>query len=194
MRRGVKARCGFCHIMKKVTKSRRSGFSPSLCVSHPDVSKGRQNHCSEVVPGFAMLARAKHAFDPPTHPTPSCGGHAPAMGPARNFTESLTPDPELENSQGSNSAVNTMFALGQLVLIYQMDLFRKMFRPRYPSSNALRHERRPSAMIYWMDSGGGTKSPFSDAQCVHAYRRQEKYRCDFADSHQRKSPLERRSE
>jgi hypothetical protein len=24
------------------------------------------------------------------------------MGPARNFTESLTPDPELENSQGQD--------------------------------------------------------------------------------------------
>ena len=36
--------------------------------------------------------------------TPSCGGHAPTaertMDPVRMFTESLTPRPELENSQG----------------------------------------------------------------------------------------------
>src|SRR5664279_2124690 len=44
------------------------------------------------------------------HPAPSCGGHAPTaertMDPARNikkrnFTESLTPDPELENKPRS---------------------------------------------------------------------------------------------
>jgi hypothetical protein len=38
--------------------------------------------------------------------TPSCGGLAPTaertMDPARIFTESLTPRPELENSQGQN--------------------------------------------------------------------------------------------
>ena len=38
------------------------------------------------------------------HPTPSCGGHVPTaertLDPARIFTESLTPGPELENSLG----------------------------------------------------------------------------------------------
>ena len=38
------------------------------------------------------------------HPTPSCGGHVPiaerTLDPARIFTESLTPGPELENTLG----------------------------------------------------------------------------------------------
>ena len=50
---------------------------------------------------------ALHTLIHQRHPAPSCGGHAPTaertMDPARNlkktnFTESLTPDPELENS------------------------------------------------------------------------------------------------
>src|SRR5262249_23521080 len=47
---------------------------------------------------------ALHTLIHQRHLTPSCGGHAPTaertMGPARMFTESLTPRPELENSQG----------------------------------------------------------------------------------------------
>ena len=42
------------------------------------------------------------------HPTPSCGGHVPTaertLDPARIFTESLTPGPELENSLGRDAA------------------------------------------------------------------------------------------
>jgi hypothetical protein len=40
---------------------------------------------------------ALHALSHQRHPAPSCGGHAL---PRREFTESLTPDPELEHSEG----------------------------------------------------------------------------------------------
>ena len=63
----------------------------------------------EVVPGFAMPARAKRALhiDPPTSPSAimrrACPYRGENHGPGKelqkeNFTESLTPDPELENS------------------------------------------------------------------------------------------------
>jgi hypothetical protein len=58
----------------------------------------------------SRLDRAKRAshIDPPTrHPAPSCGRHVltaeRTLDPARMFTQSLTPGPELENSQGQNS-------------------------------------------------------------------------------------------
>lgn len=45
------------------------------------------------------------------HPTPSCGGHVPTaertLDPARMFVESLTLDPELENSQGHSRPTNS---------------------------------------------------------------------------------------
>jgi hypothetical protein len=47
---------------------------------------------------------ALHTLIRQRHLTPSCGGHAPTaertMDPARIFSESLTPRPELENRQG----------------------------------------------------------------------------------------------
>ena len=47
---------------------------------------------------------ALHTLIHQRHLTPSCGGHAPTaertLNPARMFMESLTPGPELENSQG----------------------------------------------------------------------------------------------
>ena len=47
---------------------------------------------------------ALHTLIHQRHLTPSCGGRAPTaertLNPARMFTESLTPGPELENSQG----------------------------------------------------------------------------------------------
>jgi hypothetical protein len=46
---------------------------------------------------------ALHTLIHQRHLRPSCGGHAPTaertLNPARMFTESLTPRPELENSQ-----------------------------------------------------------------------------------------------
>ena len=53
---------------------------------------------------------ALHTLIHQRHLTPSCGGHAPTaertLNPARMFTESLTPGPELENSEGmSGTAV-----------------------------------------------------------------------------------------
>jgi hypothetical protein len=51
-------------------------------------------------------ANALHTLIRQRHPTPSCGGHAPTaertLDPARMFTESLTPAPELENDQDLN--------------------------------------------------------------------------------------------
>src|SRR5262249_45545123 len=58
-------------------------------------------------PGFCDARKAQNALHTLIHQrrlTPSCGGLAPTaertMDPARIFTESLTPRPELENSQG----------------------------------------------------------------------------------------------
>src|SRR5262245_33496736 len=49
---------------------------------------------------------ALHTLIHQRHLTPSCGGHAPTaertLYPARMFAESLTPRPELENSQDPN--------------------------------------------------------------------------------------------
>ena len=59
----------------------------------------------EIALGFAMLERANalHTLIHQRHLTPSCGGRAPTaertLNPARMFMESLTSDPELENSQ-----------------------------------------------------------------------------------------------
>ena len=39
------------------------------------------------------------------------------MGPARNYTESLTPDPELENSQGQSRRFNDVRASSALPMI-----------------------------------------------------------------------------
>jgi hypothetical protein len=72
-------------------------------------SSGRRRPCrddsgGEIAPGFAMLKRANalRTLIHQRHPTPSCGGHVPTaertLDPARMFTESLTPGPELENS------------------------------------------------------------------------------------------------
>ena len=48
---------------------------------------------------------ALHTLIHQRHLTPSCGGHTPTaertLDPARMFAESLTPRPELENSQHS---------------------------------------------------------------------------------------------
>jgi hypothetical protein len=50
---------------------------------------------------------ALHTLIHQRHLTPSCGGHAPTaertLNPARMFMESLTPGPELENSQGQTA-------------------------------------------------------------------------------------------
>ena len=90
-----------CSPLSQTTSSRRTGEETTSLPGRGD---------GEIVPGFAMPARAKRAshIDPPTSPAPSCGGHAPTaertVDPARMFTESLTPDPELENSQGQKFA------------------------------------------------------------------------------------------
>ena len=63
---------------------------------------------------------ALHTLIHQRHLTPSCGGHAPTaertMDPARMFTESLTPGPELENSLGPQRRVQrltTSVAIGE---------------------------------------------------------------------------------
>ena len=52
---------------------------------------------------------ALHTLIHQRHLTPSCGGHAPTaertLNPARMLTESLTPGPELENSQGQERQI-----------------------------------------------------------------------------------------
>jgi hypothetical protein len=54
---------------------------------------------------------ALHTLIHQRHPTPSCGGHAPTaertLNPARMINESLTRDPELENSQGHSRPIQT---------------------------------------------------------------------------------------
>ena len=76
-------------------------------------TSGRRRPClddsgGEIAPGFATLKRANalRTLIHQRHPTPSCGGHVPTaertLDPARIFTESLTPRPELENSQDPN--------------------------------------------------------------------------------------------
>jgi hypothetical protein len=71
-------------------------------------TSGRQRPCRDagvgaIAPGFAMLERAKRAshIDPPASPYAIMRRARPYRGenpgPARMFTESLTPGPELEN-------------------------------------------------------------------------------------------------
>jgi hypothetical protein len=75
------------------------------------LTSGRRRPCrdggdGEIAPGFAMLTEqnALHTLIHQRHLTPSCGGHAPTaertLDPQGPSDESLTPDPELENSQG----------------------------------------------------------------------------------------------
>src|SRR5262249_46786354 len=81
---------------------------------------GRWRWCDR--PGFCDARKAQNALHTLIHQrlTPSCGGLAPTaertMDPARIFTESLTPRPELENSQGHDQSfgdVGSMFGLAQ---------------------------------------------------------------------------------
>src|SRR5262245_65934463 len=62
---------------------------------------------------------ALHTFIHQRHPTPSCGGHVPTaertLDPARIFTESLTPGPELENSLGQQYALRDDKGDGSIV-------------------------------------------------------------------------------
>ena len=55
---------------------------------------------------------ALHTLIHQRHLTPSCGGHAPTaertLNPARMFMESLTPGPELENSQGQERPMHSV--------------------------------------------------------------------------------------
>src|SRR5205807_8925109 len=73
-------------------------------------TSGNQCPCRDagvgaIAPGIAMLKRANalHTLIHQRHLTPLCGGHAPTaertLHPARMLTESLTQQPELENSQ-----------------------------------------------------------------------------------------------
>jgi Transposase IS116/IS110/IS902 family len=73
-------------------------------------TSGNQRPCRDagggaIALGLAMLKRATalHTLIHQRHLTPSCGGHAltaeRTLHPARMLTESLTPRPELENSQ-----------------------------------------------------------------------------------------------
>ena len=56
---------------------------------------------------------ALHTLIHQRHLTPSCGGYTPTaertLNPARMFTESLTPRPEIENSQGPLAEVAPLF-------------------------------------------------------------------------------------
>src|SRR5262245_19388735 len=74
-------------------------------------TSGNQRPCRDagvgaIAPGSAMLKRANalHTLIRQRHLTPSCGGQVPTaertLDPARMLRESLTPGPELENSQG----------------------------------------------------------------------------------------------
>ena len=90
------------------------GGCQSTCIAgklNPRRTAGNQRPCRDagvgaIAPGFAMLKRASALYTliRHRHLTPSCGGHVPTaertLDPARMFVESLTLDPELENSQG----------------------------------------------------------------------------------------------
>ena len=90
------------------------GGCQSTCIAgqpHSRWFSGTQRPCRDagvgaIAPGFAMLTRASALYTliRQRHLTPSCGGHVPTaertLNPARMFVESLTPRPELENSQG----------------------------------------------------------------------------------------------
>src|SRR4249919_44364 len=60
---------------------------------------------------------ALHTLIHQRHLTPSCGGHVPTaertLGPARMFMESLTPGPELENSQDPTRSLGTATRLAE---------------------------------------------------------------------------------
>src|SRR5664279_2494790 len=81
-----------------------------------DVAMVRSSQALRCLQGQSALYTLIHQ----RHPAPSCGGHAPTaertMDPARNFkkrnfTESLTPDPELENKPGNCRAFELVNSL-----------------------------------------------------------------------------------
>src|SRR5664279_450817 len=87
------------------------------------------------------------------HPAPSCGGHAPTaertMDPARNFkkrnfTESLTPDPELENSLGHKRTKQKTWTLSPEADIQEpaAPLRHALRRPDFDPVDAIRIERQ----------------------------------------------------
>ena len=95
------------------------GGCQSTCIAgklNPRRTAGNQRSCRDagvgaIAPGFAMLKRASALYTliRHRHLTPSCGGHVPTaertLDPARMFVESLTLDPELENSLGHSRPV-----------------------------------------------------------------------------------------
>src|SRR5215813_9187162 len=81
---------------------------------------GRWRWCDR--PGFCDARKAQNALHTLIHQrrlTPSCGGLAPTaertMDPARIFTESLTPRPELENNQGQKWTSPVRLAMSALL-------------------------------------------------------------------------------
>src|SRR5262249_55363561 len=92
------------------------GGRQSTCIAGQP--KSRRSAGTNVPAGTLALVRsplalqcsreqnALHTLIRQRHLTPSCGGHVPTaertLDPARMFTESLSPGPELENSQGQN--------------------------------------------------------------------------------------------
>ena len=61
---------------------------------------------------------ALHTLIRQRHLTPSCGGHRPYRGenpgPGKDVHESLTPGPELENSQGHSRPIGTINGMSAL--------------------------------------------------------------------------------
>src|SRR5262249_21481692 len=80
------------------------------------------------------------------HPTPSCGGHVPTaertLGPARIFTESLTPGPELENSLGQQYALGPTRLNGSIAPISAVRQLTPGTAGVRPESGRLREPRR----------------------------------------------------
>src|SRR5215475_15657043 len=74
---------------------------------------GRWRWCDRPRLCDAQKASALHTLIRQRHLTPLCGGHAPTaertMNPARMFTESLIPRPELENYQDPERTIGGQF-------------------------------------------------------------------------------------
>ena len=90
-------------------------------------TSGSQRPCrdagvGEIALGLAMLKTAKRDshIKHQRHLTPSCGGYTPTaertLNPARMFMESLTPRPELENSQGHSRRLKRLAATSAITL------------------------------------------------------------------------------
>jgi hypothetical protein len=102
---------------------------------------------------------ALHTLIHQRHLAPSCGGHAPTaertLHPARMLTESLTPRPELENSQGQSEPRMREAARPSFAAALAPNRATRPYLPRLSSNRVMRRQNLASTSSHTEGNFGG---------------------------------------